>query len=95
MALRDLRAFDAWSAYGQSTDAEWNAVRDWVFGLGMKPYQSPSVPVEDLSAQPRFEVREAVVPNSGGVHIMYRYFYGGVEPVDLMGIDGFRPQDFG
>lgn len=94
MALRDVRAFDAWSVYAKSADHEWKSVRDWIVVLAERSYQHPSIPVLSMSKQPKFEVREVVVPGSGGVYIMYRHIYDKDDPVDLMSVDGFRPQDF-
>lgn len=47
-----------------------------------------------MSKQPAYEIREVVVPDSGGVYIMYRHVYEKGDPVDLMIVDGYRPQDF-
>ncbi len=93
MALRDTRAFDAWSANSASSDDEWRAVRDWIIGLATASYQAPSIPVPELSEQPTYEVREAIVPRSGGVFILYRCFYGESDLVDLIAVGSFLADD--
>ncbi len=89
MALRDCRAFDAWSVYGGATDTQWEIVRDWIGALAVRSYQAPSIPIPDLSAQPTYEVREATVPYSGGIYVLYRCFYMGDQSVDLANVGGF------
>lgn len=89
MSLRDVRAFDAWSIYGSYADQEWLAVRDWIAVLAERSYQAPSIPVPELSEQPTYEVREAEIPYSGGVYIMYRCFYGQPDVVDLISVNEF------
>jgi len=93
VALRDIRAFDAWSAHGGSTDDEWRVVRDWTSGLATASYQAPSIPVPELSEQPTYEVREAIIPRSGGVYILYRCFYGESDVVDLIAVGSFFADD--
>lgn len=63
-------------------------------GLADRTYQVPSQPVPELSQQPLFEVRGAVVPYSEGVYVLYRCFYDDDEPVDLLDVNGFGPEDF-
>jgi hypothetical protein len=93
VALRDIRAFDAWSAHADSIDGEWRAVRHWISGLATASYQAPSIPVPELSEQPTYEVREAIVPGSGGVYVLYRSFYGEADLVDLIAVGSFFADD--
>lgn len=46
-------------------------------------------PVSELSDQPAYEVREALIPDSGGVYVMYRCFYGQTDVVDLIVVGDF------
>jgi len=50
-------------------------VRAWIDGLGETPWQAPSIPFPELSDQPHYEVRTAVVPGSGGIEVFYRHDY--------------------
>ena len=64
-------------------------VEDWVAGLASASWQAPSVPFPELSSQPDYEVRSAVVPGSGGVEVFYRTTYvsgGSFDVVDLIAV---------
>lgn len=52
----------------------WSAVRWWIADLALTPWQAPSVPFPELSNQPEYEVRSAVVPQTG-IEVIYRHHY--------------------
>jgi hypothetical protein len=54
-----------------------------VAGLDATLWLAPSVPFEELSDRPRYEVRYAELPDTNGVVIFYRCYFDG-EIVDLM-----------
>lgn len=82
--LDDIGPFRDWVANASPPLPVWRAVRYWIAGLASMPWQAPSVPFPELSAQPRHEVRSAVVPESGGVEVVYVYWYEPVDKIDLV-----------
>jgi hypothetical protein len=50
-----------------------DSVRSWVQALAYAPWQAPSVPVPELSRQPFYETREALLPF--GVYVVYQQDY--------------------
>jgi len=65
---------------------EWARRQDPpVAGLASKPWLAPSVPFEELSDRPRYEVRYAELPDTGGVVVFHRRYFDG-EIVDLIEI---------
>lgn len=68
---------------GHPSYSTWRVVSEWVGGLAGAPWQAPSTPFAELSAQPVYEVRFAEVPGSGGVEVFYRHEYGG-DLIDLI-----------
>ena len=52
----------------------WSAVRWWIADLALTPWQAPSVPFAELSNQPEYEVRSAVVPGTD-IEVIYRHHY--------------------
>jgi hypothetical protein len=53
--------------------------------VGSEPWRAPSLPDEDRSDRPNYEVRTAVVPDTGVV-VEYLHIYNG-EFVDLLSIE--------
>jgi len=82
-ALGDLTAFESWVGEHDPHPAVVNVVGRWIAGLGVAPWQAPSIPFNELSEQPLDEVRQAVVPDSGGVLVVYRQMYA-EDLVDLI-----------
>jgi hypothetical protein len=83
--LRDLTALRDWAQTGPP-DEVWNFVAAWVSRLTFISYQTPSVPIEELSDRPNYETREAVLafPASySEVTVLYRVIYNG-SLVDLL-----------
>jgi hypothetical protein len=75
MAVGDITALEAWIAASDPHPAVVNVVGRWIARLGAEPWQAPSIPLNELSDQPVDEVRQAVVPDSGGVLVVYRQTY--------------------
>lgn len=75
MALRDVAALREWLERDHPPRPIADTVTSWVRGLDHTPWQAPSVPFSELSFQPESEVRLAVVPGTGGVHVFYRQIY--------------------
>ena len=75
MPLRDTSALVEWELRDKPTEARWLIVRDWIAGLDDAPWQYPSIPLPELGGQPEYEIRTAVVPESGGVEVFYRQEY--------------------
>jgi len=81
--LRDISALEEWRQRDNPPEAVWTAVRTWVGGLDHAPWQAPSTPFAELSGQPDYEVRSAVVPGSGEIEVFYRQDYV-TDDVDLI-----------
>jgi hypothetical protein len=64
-------------------DSVWTIVEAWILGLDRAPWMFPSTPIQELSFQPDFETRSAIVPDSGGVEVFYRNEYAS-DIVDLI-----------
>lgn len=60
----------------------WSAVRWWIADLALTPWQAPSVPFPELSNQPEYEVRRAVVPQTG-IEVINRHYYA-TDLIDLI-----------
>jgi len=73
--LHDSFALDDWWDEAGPSVNQWNVVVDWVYGLEYAYWQWPSRPIEEMCARPVEETRLAVVPESGGVAVLYRYHY--------------------
>ena len=83
--LRDIDALHDWATRRDPPYSIWMIVSSWVAGLDSTPWQAPSVPFEELSDRPRYEVRYAELPDTGGAVVFYRRYFDG-EIVDLMEI---------
>jgi hypothetical protein len=81
--LRDVSALDEWRERDGPTVATWTVVEAWIVGLDLAPWLSPSTPFPELSFQPDFETRSAVVPESGGIEVFYTYEYASAD-IDLI-----------
>ncbi len=81
--MRDITALEAWARLDDPGYSIWRTVSEWVGGLAVAPWQAPSIPFPELSDLPRYEIRSAEVPESGGVEVFCRHEYDG-EAVDLI-----------
>jgi hypothetical protein len=88
MPLRDSTAFDEWIEREAPSDAaRWVAGR-FLVEAGNESWRYPSIPLDDLSSQPDFEVRQAELPVVGEdrpVFIWYRHFYA-TDDVDVIAV---------
>lgn len=88
MPLRDLREFQHWIERESPSLAAQRVVRYFLAEIGDEAWRSPSVPVEALSNQPEYEVREVALRVDGEnrpVRIWYRHFYA-TAAVDVIAI---------
>ncbi len=87
MTIRDASGFHRW-VESESPDREmWSAVREFLVLIGSRPWAAPSVPVEEMSDQPNYEVRTAVIPVRPGVDVQawWRHEYA-TDAVDIIGV---------
>jgi hypothetical protein len=83
--LRDSDALNEWATRHDPPFSIWSIVSSWVAELDSTPWLAPSVPFEELSDPPRYEVRYAELPDTNGVVIFYRRYFDG-EIVDLIDV---------
>lgn len=83
MPIRNLSAIDAWAERESPPPQVERMVRRWIRRLDHKPWDEPSIPLPDLSFQPDFEVRVALLGDTGGVRVYYRHEYA-PEAVELI-----------
>jgi hypothetical protein len=81
--LRDVVALQEWATTQDPPFSTWSKVSSWIAGLDSTPWLAPSVPFEELSDRPLYEVRYAELPDTEGVVVFYRRYFIG-EIVDLM-----------
>ena len=74
-SLRNTTALEDWWDRDHPPLAQWQTVCLWVYGLYDGYWQAPSVSIEQVSSRPNFEVREAIVPNGGGVVVLFQYHH--------------------
>jgi hypothetical protein len=82
--LRDTRALRDWATTASPSDEVWERVHLWIVGLDERPWRAPSVPDEDRSDRPNYEVRRAQVDGTN-VTVEFRRIYNG-ELVDLLAV---------
>ena len=87
MPLRDLDAFHNWIKREEPTPAAQRVARAFIAELGDRPWRAPSVPISDLSHQPEYEFRTALLPVAGepDVQIWYQHTYA-TGDVDLVAV---------
>jgi hypothetical protein len=76
-------ALEKWGLRENPPYSTWQLVSRWTEGLAIAPWQAPSVPFEELSDRPNYEVRIAEIPDSGGIEVFYRREFDG-EIIDLI-----------
>ena len=85
MPLGDVDAFHRWVKRATPALPVKRLVRAWIARLSDESWQAPSVPFPELSDQPTYEVRSAVVPGTDvEVHDKVRYGDSDGETVDLI-----------
>jgi hypothetical protein len=86
--LRDISEYHAWVERESPSAAARRVCRSFLAEVGDESWRAPSVPIEALSNQPEFEVREAgleVDSEQGLVRVWYRHFYA-TDAVDVIAI---------
>ena len=87
MPLRDLEPWHEWLRRESPSDAARSIARTFVAEIGDEPWRSPSVPIDRLSDQPRYEVRYAELAVAGevAVKVWYRHYYatGEVDVIEV------------
>ncbi len=73
MPLRDVAAFHEWIARENPSAAAQRVVRAFISDLAVRPWRAPSVPIAELSAQPDYEMRTAVldVQDEAGIELWW------------------------
>ena len=61
MALRDVAEFRNWIDRERPSRPAVSAARTFIAETGDEPWRAPSVPIDELSDQPEYEVRVAAV----------------------------------
>ena len=61
MPLREVREYHAWIDREHPSRVTRSAARTFIAELGDVPWRAPSVPIEELSNQPEYEIRVAAV----------------------------------
>ena len=65
MPLHQVAEYHAWIARESPTTAAQSVARTFIAEIGDVPWRVPSVPIGELSNQPEFEVRTAILPVAG------------------------------
>jgi hypothetical protein len=89
LTLRDVARYHAWLDREQPSADAQRVAAQFLIELTDRPYTAPSIPVEELSGRPEFEVREVALRVPGGVEpevwILYRLTLanGAVDVIDI------------
>jgi hypothetical protein len=85
--LREIGAFAEWIEREAPSRRARSVARTFIAELGDEPWRAPSVPVPELSSQPEYEVRSAllVVEGEADVQVWYLYAYASGN-VDLIAV---------
>ncbi len=87
MTLRDASGFYRWIESESPSIEAWSIVRTFLTHVGTRPWVAPSVPVEEMSNQPDYEVRTAILEVEEGVQVqawwLHEYATGAV---DIVGV---------
>ena len=87
MPLREIGEYHAWVEREQPSRTARLTARTFIAELGDRPWCPPSVPIEELSHQPEYEVRTASLPVEGepDVSVWYLHHYA-TGDVDLIAV---------
>lgn len=88
MPLRDVSEYQRWVEREAPSAEAQRVARHFIAELGDAPWRHPSVPIDVLSNQPEFEVREASLAVEGEerpVNIWYRHIYA-TDVVDVIAV---------
>ena len=78
VALREIDEFGKWIDRERPSRPAWSAARTFIAEIGDEPWRAPSVPIDELSNQPEYEVRVAAVEVIGEdvVWVWYIHAFG-------------------
>lgn len=88
MPLRDVEELHRWIKRESPSVAAQRVARHFLAEIGDEAWRSPSVPVDVLSNQPEYEVREVALQVEGEdrpVRIWYRHIYA-TDAVDVIAV---------
>lgn len=92
MPLRDVAAFHEWIAREGPPAAARSIVQAYIADLAVRPWNAPSVPIAQLSDQPEFEMRTAVldVGHEVGIELWWIHHYASGD-VDIVAVTRESP----
>jgi hypothetical protein len=92
--LGDVTPFEEWIEHRQPFLPVRRFVQNWIAGLGTTSWQSPSLPIEEESHRPVYEVRSALLvyerpadeskDAQERIRVRYRVTFAGPEETDLV-----------
>ena len=88
MPLRDIDELHRWIERESPSVVAQRVARHFLAEIGDEAWRSPSVPVEVLSNQPEYEVRQVALQVSGEerpVQVWYRHSYA-TDAVDVIAV---------
>jgi hypothetical protein len=87
VTLRDVSGFHRWVEAESPSAQAWSAVRTFLAQIGDRPWAAPSVPVQETSNQPEYEIRTVILEVEDGVEVqawwLHEYATGAV---DIVGV---------
>jgi hypothetical protein len=86
--LGHVEEFHRWVERESPSAAAQRVARHFLAEIGDEAWRSPSVPIEVLSNQPEYEVREVALPvarEDRSVRIWYRHIYA-TDTVDIIAV---------
>lgn len=87
MSIRDASGFHRWVEAEEPDIEAWSLVREFLVTIGSRPWSAPSVPVEEMSDQPNYEVRTAVLELRSGIEVQAWWLHEyATNAVDIIGI---------
>ncbi|CAN5897707.1 hypothetical protein BH23ACT2_BH23ACT2_26020 [soil metagenome] len=77
MPLGEVGEYRAWIDRESPSRAAQSVARSFIAELGERPWREPSVPIPELSNQPEYEIRTAILAVSGdhGIQVWYLHAY--------------------
>ena len=89
MPLREIDAYFEWIEREAPSFGVRSVARSFIAELGDEPWRFPSVPIAELSDQPSYEVRTAILPVDGALEIQVWYLHAyATGNVDLIAVTG-------
>jgi hypothetical protein len=86
--LRDVAEYHGWVERESPSPAARRVARAFLAEVGDEAWRAPSVPIDVLSSQPEYEVREVGLEVEGEdrlVRVWYRHFYA-TDAVDVIAV---------